>query len=301
MGKIAFLFPGQGAQFVGMGKEAAANFKSAEAVFAQADTIQNSISELCFNGPIEALNQTINTQPCIFTVEIATLMALKEIGITPSGFAGFSLGEITGLVAAGLLDLSAGFELIEKRSAAMSGATADFDAMMIAVLKLDNETVLSICQAFEMAYPVNYNCPGQLVVSLLRKDEATFLKMVKEAGGRGMPLKVSGGFHSPFMTSAMGPFEASLQAFSFKKPELPLYGNTKSLPYPQEPELIKKTVQNQISHPVLWEKTIRQMIADGYDHFIEVGPGKTLSGFMKKIDATVQCDHADDLLKDFKN
>lgn len=298
MGKIAFLFPGQGAQFVGMGKETAAHFKSAQAVFEQADAIQNGISSLCFNGPIEALNQTINTQPCIFTVEIATLMALKEIGINPSGFAGFSLGEITGLVAAGLIDLSAGFELIEKRSAAMAAATADFDAMMIAVLKLDNETVLSICQSFENAYPVNYNCPGQLVVSLLKEDEADFLKKVKEAGGRGMPLKVSGGFHSPFMASAMSPFESSLKDFSFKKPELLLYGNTKALPYPVEPALIKETILNQISHPVLWEKTIRQMIADGFDHFIEVGPGKTLCGFMKKIDASVQCHHADDLLKD---
>jgi [acyl-carrier-protein] S-malonyltransferase len=290
MGKIAFLFPGQGAQFVGMGKETAVNFKTAQTVFEQADAIKAGTSNLCFEGSLEELNLTINTQPCIFTVEIATLEALKEIGINPSGFAGFSLGEISGLVASGSIDLSAGFELIEKRSRAMSTATADFEAMM---------TVLSICQAFEMAYPVNYNCPGQLVVSLLKKDEKEFQKLVKEAGGRGMPLKVSGGFHSPFMTSAISSFEESLKSIDFKNSDFPLYGNQTALPYPDDQEEIRTTVLNQISHPVLWEKTIRQMIADGFDHFIEVGPGKTLSGFIKKIDPSVKCDHADDLLNDF--
>ncbi len=300
MGKIALVFPGQGAQFVGMGFDSYRQFESAQAVFDQADAFNSGILDLCFNGPIEKLNQTKNTQACLFTTELALVAALNEMNVKYEGLAGFSLGEITGLVVSSILSLEEGLELVFKRGQAMEKAAKESASMMIAVLKLNASKVEAICQDFSRAYPVNYNCPGQVVVSLLREDQNTFIQAVKEAGGRGIALNVSGGFHSPFMSTATDGFYKAIQDLNFQPPRIPLYSNTNALAYPKTRDDIIKQITYHINHPVYWEKTIRNMIADGFDQFIEVGPGKTLSGFIKKIDPYVHCSQAEDLLKHLK-
>lgn len=299
MGKIALIFPGQGSQFVGMGKPLYEHSPSARAVFDQIDSLRHGTSDLCFEGPAEALNQTQNTQPCIFAVELAALATLKAVGIKAQGISGFSLGEVTGLVASGVLSLEDGLKFVKKRGKAMEEASNMTPASMVAVLKLDNATVEALCQEFCQCYPVNYNCPGQLVVALLKDDQELFLTRVKELGGRGIPLSLSGGFHSPFMTYATKLLEKKIYELTFSQGTIPLYSNAYAKPYPTSPVDIRSYILHQINHPVLWEQTMRNMIEDGFTTFIECGPGKTLNGFMKKIDKSVTCYHVETLLTDY--
>ncbi len=299
MGKIALLFPGQGAQFVGMGKPLYELSPTARAVFDQVDTFHPGASTLCFEGPAETLNQTENTQPCIFAVELAAWSALKRIGIEAQGIAGFSLGEVTGLVASGVLSMEDGLKFVKKRSQAMEEAAQMTPATMIAVLKLDDPTVEALCKEFNQCYPVNYNCPGQLVVSLLKADLELFQARVKALGGRGIPLTLSGGFHSPFMTYATKLLEKRIYELTFSEASIPLYSNAYAKPYPEAPQKIRDYILHQINHPVLWEQTMRNMIANGFTTFIECGPGKTLAGFLKKIDKSVTCLHVETVLTDY--
>lgn len=299
MDKIAFIFPGQGAHFIGMGKSIYDTCSSGRAVFEKIEALRPGTLSQCFEGRGEILNQTVNTQPCIFTVEMATVVTLNDMGLTPQAVAGFSLGEITGLVTSGILSLEDGLCLVSARGQAMEMATRGSAATMVAVLKLENKTVEALCEEFTGCYPVNYNCPGQLVVALLNQDLKDFTARVKALGGRGMPLGLSGGFHSPYMEEATKQLEPTLNQLSFSEGSIPLYGNATALPYSGSPEAIKAGILHQINHPVLWEKTIRQMIMDGVTTFIEVGPGKTLGGFLKKINSEINSFHSDDLIKDY--
>lgn len=299
MGKIALLFPGQGSQFIGMGKPLYEHCPSSRAIFDQVDSIHHGTSTLCFEGPAEDLNQTHNTQPCIFAVELAALAALKCVGVEAQGIAGFSLGEVTGLVASGVLTMEDGLKFVKKRGKAMEEASKMTPAFMVAVLKLDNAKVEALCKEFNQCYPVNYNCPGQLVVALLKEDQELFLTRVKELGGRGIPLSLSGGFHSPFMTYATKLLEKKIYELTFSEGSIPLYSNAYAKPYPTSPVDIRSYILHQINHPVLWEQTMRNMIEDGFTTFIECGPGKTLGGFLKKIDKTVTCYHVETLLTDY--
>ncbi len=299
MGKIALLFPGQGSQYVGMGKPLYELSPCSREIFDQVDTVHPGTSTLCFEGPVEALNQTKNTQPCIFAVELAALAALRCVGVEAQGIAGFSLGEVTGLVAAGVLSMDDGLKFVNKRGRAMEEAAQMTPASMVAVLKLDNPKVEALCKEFNQCYPVNYNCPGQLVVALLKADQELFLTRVKELGGRGIPLTLSGGFHSPFMTYATKLLEKQIYELTFSEASIPLYSNAYAKPYPVAPEDIRSYILHQINHPVLWEQTMRNMIADGFTTFIECGPGKTLGGFLKKIDKSVTCHHVETVLTDY--
>ena len=285
MGKVAFLFPGQGAQYSGMGKSLSEASPAAAGIFRMVDSIRPGTSQQCIAGSDEELKETKNTQPCMWAVEMAAAAALNESGIHADMTAGFSLGELSALSYAGVVDISTCFGLVCQRGRLMQEAAEAVETSMAAVVKLSNETVEEICARFEGVYPVNYNCPGQVTVAGLRSSMAEFSAAVKEAKGRALPLKVSGGFHSPFMGQASAAFGALLDSVEFAPPSIPLYSNLTGLPYGKD---MKQLLQKQICSPVRWETIIRNMIDAGADTFIEVGPGNVLQGLIGKIDKTVR-------------
>lgn len=280
MGKIAFVFSGQGAQYSGMGKELYDISPAAKSVFDMADSIREGTSSQCFNASKEELSKTINTQPCLFAVELAAAESLKEKGITPDAVAGFSLGEITALTFSGVFSYEDGFKFVCKRAESMQKAAEKTNGTMAAVLKLSNEEVENICKSFKNVFPVNYNCKGQLVVAGEKSEIKDFCSLVKESGGRAIPLAVSGGFHSPFMDEASKELEIELENYKLNSQALPIYSNYTGELYGKN---IKEQITMQVNHPVLWQKTIENMAKSGIDTFIEVGPGKTLCGLIKKI------------------
>ena len=279
MGKIAFVFSGQGAQKPGMGLELYENSPAAKAIFDMAETIRPGTKQQCFYGNKTELLKTVNTQPCLYCVDLAAAVSLKEAGITPDMAAGFSLGEVAAAAFCGIYSYEDGFKLVIKRGEYMQQAAEKVDTAMGAVLKLDFSAVEDICKNFDQVFPVNYNCPGQLVVAGDKAQLDKFKLEVKAAGGRFMPIAVGGGFHSPFMEGASQKFSNELENFSFSAPSIPLYSNYNSMPYGNAKELLAL----QISNPVRWQDSIENMINAGADTFIEVGCGTTLTGLISKI------------------
>lgn len=288
MGRIAYVFAGQGDQYPGMGKNIWDRYDIARDVYKMCDEIRPGTSKQCFEGTEEELKQTDNTQPCLFAMELAMAKVLLDKGIKPDAVAGFSLGEVTAAAFAGIVDERSGFQLVCRRGELMQRAAEQFDTSMAAVVKLSNEQVESICDRYENIYPVNYNCPGQVTVSGLASEMAGFGAEVKAAGGRAIPLKVKGAFHSPFMKQAAESFADELRKCSGIKQagstQITLYSDVTAMPYTED---VVKLLSEQICNPVRWEQIIRNMIADGVDTFVEIGPGKTLSNMIKKIDASV--------------
>ncbi len=288
MAKIAFVFSGQGAQYSGMGKELYQISSAAKAVFDQADKIRPGTSGQCFAGEKDELAQTINTQPCVYCVDLAAAYALQEAGIHPQALAGFSLGEIAALTFSQTFDLKSGFEFVCKRAALMHEATQESSSTMVAVLKMDPEQLDLLCRSFEGVYPVNYNAPGQIVVALSEAMKAPFSEAVAAKGGRALPLAVSGAFHSPYMDSAKKGLEKELADMSLAASQIPVFSNYQAKPYPELSDQIKETIARQVNSPVYWQTTIENMVTDGIDTFIEVGPGKTLYNLIKKIAPNVR-------------
>lgn len=297
MGKIAFMFSGQGAQHVGMGLDLYNNYNSVKRLFDDAQCVRPGTKEQCFDGDEQTLKLTQNTQPCLYLADLAAAAALKDEGIVPDAAAGFSLGEIPALAFAGAYSYTDGFKLSIKRGEAMGKASEHNPSSMLAVVKLDNKTVEDICDKYEYIYPVNYNCTGQLVVSGKTEYFDQFSADVKAAGGRALPLKVGGGFHSPFMNEAAEEFGEYLADFEFSQPDITAYSNYTAKPYDGD---FANLLKNQINHPVHWEAIIKSLLENGFDTFIEVGVGNTLQKLCCKIAANdnikcLKCECAEDI------
>lgn len=285
MGKIAFVFAGQGAQYPGMGSDLHSGSAAAAAVFDSLEALRPGTLALCFSGSEDELRKTSNTQPCMYAVESAAAAALAAKGIRADMTAGFSLGEVAALAYAGAFPVEEGFRIVTERGALMQAAAESRETAMDAVLKLSDEKVEELASLFDEVYLVNYNSPGQVVVSAAVDSMAQFEEKVKEAGGRAMRLNVAGGFHSPFMAGAAEEYRKRLGSYSFAKPSLPIYANLTGSIYGDD---IPACMADQIKSPVRWVTTVRNMIGDGADTFIEIGPGSTLAGLIKRIDKSVR-------------
>ena len=284
MGSVAFLFAGQGAQHPAMGVDLIEASPAAAEVFAIADEVRPGTSEQCRSASKEELSQTENTQPCVFVHDLAVAVALRERGVVPASCAGFSLGEVAALTFAGAFDTRAGFEFVCERAALMATAAERHPGGMRAVIKLDAAQVEGLAkQAGENCWPVNYNSPQQTVVAGAPDALQTLDALVKEAGGRAMKVAVSGAFHSPYMAEATEGLTTYIQAGHAPSPLLiPVMANMTAAPYPADPQAASEVLANQVSHAVRWVDTLHALQDQGIDTFIEVGPGKTLSGLVKR-------------------
>ena len=285
----AFVFPGQGAQFVGMGKDLYENNPVAKEMFDKANEILGfNITDLMFNGTDEDLRQTKVTQPAIF---LHSVILAKTMGddFNPDMVAGHSLGEFSALVAAGALSFEDGLRLVSARAQAMQKACEKTPSTMAAVLALPDARVKELCASVTegVVVPANYNCPGQIVISgSIEGVDAACAKMLEAGAKRALKLKVGGAFHSPLMEPARAELADAIAHTDFHAPKCPVYQNVNAEPQ-TDPETIKKNLIAQLTAPVRWTQTIQNMIAAGADTFVEVGPGAVLQGLVKKISSEV--------------
>jgi [acyl-carrier-protein] S-malonyltransferase len=296
--KTAFIFAGQGSQYVGMGKELYQHNDVSRAVFDLADQeLGYSLSGLCFNGPKEELDKTEHTQPAILTVSVAAARALMDQGINPDLTAGFSLGEYSALVLSGVLPFEAAVKLVRNRGRYMQEAVAQGVGGMAAVLGLETSGVEEACLAAEslgIVQIANYNCPGQVVISGENKAlEAASARAMELGAKRVIPLEVSGPFHTSLLEPAAQKLAEELAGIEFSDPRIPVISNV-TADYMADKSAVKELLPQQVMRSVLWEMSFRRMLADGVDTFVELGPGSVLKGFARKIDKNVKVLNVED-------
>jgi [acyl-carrier-protein] S-malonyltransferase len=299
MKPTAFLFPGQGSQSVGMGKELFENFSVARQVFEEAnDALRFSIQKVCFEGPGETLKLTENTQPAILTTSIAALRVLQsEKGVTPQFAAGHSLGEYSALVASEALAFSDAVGIVRLRGRFMQEAVPVGEGGMAAVLGMEPGEVETLCEEVaegEVLTPANYNCPGQIVISGHLKAVERAVDWVNRKGKRAMLLPVSAPFHSPLMKGAGERLEKELEGVSLKDLKIPVVTNVEA-EINDSKERVKSLLIAQVSSPVRWETSMKRMASEGVARVVEIGPGKVLSGLMRRIDSSIETGNIEDL------
>jgi len=293
MPKTAYIFPGQGSQAVGMGQNLCAHSQAARTLFEQADEyLGEKISTLCFYGPEDALKQTIHTQPALYVTSAAVLGVLRERGIPPpEAVAGHSVGEYAALYAAGVFDFETGLKLVSRRAQEMHRAALTQPGAMAAVLGLSAEQVVAVCAEAESTGVVsaaNFNGGGQVVISGSPDGVAKASELAKAAGAkRVLPLPVSGAFHSALMAPAVEAMEYALRDAAIRSATIPVVANL-TADYEATPDEIRANLAAQINHPVRWEGTILRLVNNGFDEFVEIGPGMVLAGLMKRIAPTVK-------------
>jgi [acyl-carrier-protein] S-malonyltransferase len=299
MKPTAFIFPGQGSQYVGMGKELFENFSVAKQIFEEADdALRLSLSALCFKGPEETLKLTENTQPAVLTASVAALRVLQtEKGMTPHFTAGHSLGEYTALVASGALTFLEAVKIVRLRGKFMQEAVPVGEGTMAAVLGMERGQIERICDEVshgEVLTPANFNCPGQIVIAGHTKAIERAIERVKQEGKKAMLLPVSAPFHSPLMRPAGERLEKVLGEISVNDLNIPVITNVEA-EVNSSKDRIRGLLVAQVSSPVRWEESMGKMIGEGIEQVLEIGPGKVLSGLMKRIDPHIETKNLEDI------
>jgi len=295
--RIAFVFPGQGSQYVGMGKDIYENFGEARETFREAsEELGYDVARLCFEGPKKELDKTVKTQPSVFTVSISINRVLLSKGVKPSVVAGHSLGEYSALVAAEALSFRDGVKITERRGKFMQEAVPEGKGLMAAIVGLERDSVDEICISLKSGYasPANYNCPGQIVVAGEREAVEEAMKLARDTGAKKVvPIAVSVPSHCLLMADASNRLAGLLDEINFEDPLIPIVNNADAM-FLNDKNSIKISLVRQLNNPLLWEDSIRVIVDFGIDTFIEVGPGRVLSGLIKRIEPSVKVFNVED-------